>query len=634
MQSTQSDSVVDEGSALNSRRGARGTVEKESSRVNLLSKTSSFGRLTDSTDSAVEALAASFKNLYVSNRDQRHSFQLAFRIFEETSEQQLFSFTTNEIKVISKPSRNKTVSKSPDLSILSGDHIALFNRVRSQTVSTRYLTVSSDGSRLTSRHSPWDIFVVWRLDDDEAPKQAVPSELNQDKPESPLARQVSRARSSSAGAIMPLPSASFASSSLWGNALGNESELSSLDPCGPHIRRGRSNSLGMYPSSMPLGRWPNNPFLRRSPQDLPEGAAHRNAGAGTVIRYGDTVVLENFMTGLRTVPLVVRRVDGKSLAILKAPAEGKSLASSLATTVSPEPHYLPKDIISQLHKIAFQIKSQPGHYISLEDEAIVIFKTARTAAHTTAAPMPSQQGDSGIRRDTPTVPPSSAGSVYPTRAGLRGSRSAAHSTDPFSPQERQLEESNLDSEDVSDMSVWSIISVDVVESTFVPAPQSARSTTPFGHSDSDQQLNTADNDGVSTPLLDMAPLPIVELVSNQDPFTLILSGVHIGAATIWVFAGTLAASDVTVITPSHIQARFEFCRVIVMDERSRIGQPAPNPPSTHQPCPASMSVPKAFFGPSESNQAVQTDEKEVPILLVRSDGAIYRTRFYVTLSIL
>ncbi|KAL1412888.1 hypothetical protein Q8F55_000637 [Vanrija albida] len=64
-----------------------------------------------------------------------------------SNEQAIGVFESKEIKVISKPSKKKSNSKSAELIIQHGSTIALFNRVKSQTSSTRYLSVPTDLTR-------------------------------------------------------------------------------------------------------------------------------------------------------------------------------------------------------------------------------------------------------------------------------------------------------------------------------------------------------------------------------------------------------------------------------------------------------------------------------------------------------
>ncbi|KAJ8652494.1 hypothetical protein O0I10_011892 [Lichtheimia ornata] len=79
------------------------------------------------------------------------------------------TFVSKPIKVISKPSKKKQNSaKHPELYVQHGSTIALFNRIHSQTVSTRYLGVNLEKSTselaFNARPSTWDPFLIWIVD--------------------------------------------------------------------------------------------------------------------------------------------------------------------------------------------------------------------------------------------------------------------------------------------------------------------------------------------------------------------------------------------------------------------------------------------------------------------------------------
>nr|XP_019004221.1 uncharacterized protein I203_03380 [Kwoniella mangroviensis CBS 8507]OCF67682.1 hypothetical protein I203_03380 [Kwoniella mangroviensis CBS 8507] len=107
-----------------------------------------------------------------------------------SDERTLGIFESKEIKVISKPSKKKSSAKAGEMIISHGSTIALFNRVKSQTTSTRYLSVvpdftritGSDGLPVTGAQPPvypnqrstfsgftadannWESFIIWLVD--------------------------------------------------------------------------------------------------------------------------------------------------------------------------------------------------------------------------------------------------------------------------------------------------------------------------------------------------------------------------------------------------------------------------------------------------------------------------------------
>jgi recombining binding protein suppressor of hairless len=116
-------------------------------------------------------MTASFKFLHVTGPQKAKSFQLSLDIAEPSQSTIVpadggdippgrvwASFDSAPVTIISKPSKKTAKTRNISSCILAGGPVSLFNRINSQTVRTKYMTI--DHGQLCASNVTWSAFNV------------------------------------------------------------------------------------------------------------------------------------------------------------------------------------------------------------------------------------------------------------------------------------------------------------------------------------------------------------------------------------------------------------------------------------------------------------------------------------------
>ncbi|KAF8961259.1 hypothetical protein BGZ46_001418 [Entomortierella lignicola] len=246
------------------------------------------------------------KQLYINDADEKRKKVEVLVKFMMAGDVELGTFASRPIKVISKPSKKRQSIKNMELCIHHGTTISLFNRIRSQTVSTKYLGVST--TTQASAHAPWNY-------GNNNLKDWPNLEPSSDSSTNPV--------NTDGGTCFVARTGGWDPFVVWIVSPG-QTRTETLQE---HMQR--------HPGFPP----PPAIAINSPPESAPQ----------TPIHYNQPIVLQCLSTGLVSPVMVIRKVDKGSM-VLGGGSTGHSSAEY--------DHEAIGDPVSQLHKVAFQITGQ------------------------------------------------------------------------------------------------------------------------------------------------------------------------------------------------------------------------------------------------------------------------------------
>ncbi|EJU04187.1 LAG1-DNAbind-domain-containing protein [Dacryopinax primogenitus] len=269
------------------------------------------------------------KSLYISDVDEKKKkVEAVVKVFEAGSDMLVGNFVSKPIRVISKPSKKRaSVKANFDLVVNHGSTVALFHRLRAQTVSTKYLCVAGAGANIRGS--------------DGRPLLGA-------KPEDQQPAFVAR-------------------TSTWDTFIIYIVDVNFKE--GENTQTHRNASLPDYPAPPP--------------------AALVGLNSQTPIYYNQTVVLQCLLSGVVSPILIIRRVDHNAVIVGGSQMVDQDCKLRPSQTAPHDQFCAPGEVcgdpVSQLHKIAFEVYDAnkrvptfeelgtPGSYLSCAVDKVNTF---------------------------------------------------------------------------------------------------------------------------------------------------------------------------------------------------------------------------------------------------------------------
>ncbi|TRM69305.1 hypothetical protein BD626DRAFT_473612 [Schizophyllum amplum] len=398
------------------------------------------------------------KQLYISDVDEkRKKVEALAKIIapgaDDEPEHVIGCFPSRPIKVISKPSKKRQSAKNLELCINHGSTISLFHRLRSQTVSTKYLCVSGSGSSF---------------------------------------------KGSDGAALMGLDQRSRATTPSF------VARTASWDPFVLYIVDVSKPSGGIDapPPPPPQSDYPSPP---------PNAIPFSTNGSQIPVYYNQTVVLQCLTSGVVSPVLIIRKIDHQTTVVgggLQGAAKGIPDNNCVPGEVCGDP-------VSQLHKVAFEVydaskatgppehglPGDSGAFLSCMGEKVNTYRPIDGRQWISPDPgspvvsSPGASGGEGFAHVLESGPPSPNGSDYvsndggrvkkkrstssagmistmatpakrrrPSSAGSVGSRRGGSGSDPVASSGAMWQV------DIGETSVWTIVGVDQIRYNFYVPP--------------------------------------------------------------------------------------------------------------------------------------------------------------------